>query len=127
MEAFRIIAERRINQAISDGSLTFEQWKDKPLVLEDDSFVPAELKMAYKLLKNSGYLPQEIVDRKEVQRLEELIASTEDEHVRLQQMRKLNVLLMKMDSQRGRPVNVEGQRDYYARIVEKVELHKETG
>ncbi len=127
MEAFRIIAERRINQAISDGSLTFEQWKDKPLVLEDDSFVPAELKMAYKLLKNSGYLPQEIVDRKEVQRLEELIASTEDEHVRLQQMRKLDVLLMKMDSQRGRPVNVEAQRDYYARIVEKVELNKETG
>ncbi len=124
MEAFRIIAERRINQAISDGSLTFDQWKDKPLVLEDDSFVPAELKMAYKLLKNSGYLPQEIMDRKEVQRLEELIASSEDAHDRLKQMRKLDVLLMKMERCCGRTVNLQSQEEYYTRVVEKVELHK---
>ncbi|MEN8257824.1 MAG: DnaJ family domain-containing protein [Thermodesulfobacteriota bacterium] len=124
MEAFRIIAERRINQAISEGSLTFEQWKDKPLALDDDSFVPADLQMAYKILKNSGYVPQEILDRKEVQRLEELIASSEDEHVRLQQMRKLNVLLMKMESRGGRSVNLQAQEEYYGRIVEKVELNK---
>lgn len=126
MEAFRIIAERRINQAISDGSLTFEQWKDVPLVLEDDSFVPPDLKMAYKVLKNSGHLPQEIVDRREVQRLEELIASSEDEHIRLQQMRKLEVLLMKMECRRDRPLNLQAHVNYYARVVEKVELKKKT-
>ena len=124
MEAFRIIAERRINQAISDGSLTFEQWKDKPLALDDDSFVPADLKMAYKILKNSGHVPQEILDRKEVQRLEELIASSDDEYTRLQQMRKLDVLLMKMESKGDRPVNLQRQDEYYSRIVEKVELKK---
>ncbi len=124
MEAFRIIAERRINQAISEGSLTFEQWKDKPLVLEDDSFVPADLKMAYKILKNSGHVPQEIIDRKEVQRLEELIASSKDEHTRLQQMRKLDVLLMKMESSRGKAFNLQNQDEYYARVVEKVEVKK---
>lgn len=122
MEAFRIIAERRINQAIAEGSLSFDQWKDVPLVLEDDSFVPADLKMAYKILKNSGHVPQEILDRKEVQRLEELIASCEDEHVRLQQMRKLSVLLTRMEARGGRAINLEAQEEYYARVVERVEV-----
>ncbi|PLX49525.1 MAG: DUF1992 domain-containing protein [Desulfobulbaceae bacterium] len=124
MEAFRLIAERRLNQAIADGTLTFHQWKDVPLVLEDDSFVPADLKMAYKILKNSGHLPQEVLDRREVQRLEELIATCEDEHVRLRQMRKLSLLLTRMEARGSRPVNLEASRDYYAKVVERVEVKR---
>lgn len=124
MEAFRLIAERRLNQAIADGTLTFHQWEDVPLVLEDDSFVPADLKMAYKILKNSGHLPQEVLDRREVRRLEELIAACEDEHVRLRQMRKLSLLLTRMEVRGSRPVNLEASRDYYAKVVERVEVKR---
>lgn len=124
MEAFRLIAERRLNQAIADGTLTFHQWKDVPLILEDDSFVPADLRMAYKILKNSGHLPQEVLDRREVQRLEELIAACEDEHVRLRQMRKLSLLLTRMEARGSRPVNLEASRDYYAKVVERVEVKR---
>ena len=100
------IAEQRISLAIEEGSLSFEKWKNKPLRLEDDHFVPADLKMAYKMLKNSGYLPPEIEDKKEIQRIEDLIAHTEDEHVRLKQMKKLNLMLMKVDARRKTPKNI---------------------
>ena len=125
MESFRIIAERRISQAIEDGSLSFEQWQDKPLPEDDDYLIPDDLKLAYKMLKNGGFLPPEVEIRKEVNRIEELIAATEDEHVRLKQMRKLNLLLIKLDSQRNRPSSISEQEEYYRKIVERVSLHSE--
>ncbi len=125
MESFRIIAERKISQAIADGSLTFEQWKNKPLPQDNDHLIPDDLKIAYKILKNAGYLPPEIELKKEVKRIEELIASTEDEHVRLKQMRKLNLLLIKLDFNRQRPAAIDEQEEYYAKIVERITLHSE--
>lgn len=123
MDPFSRIAEQRISKAIDDGSLEFSRWKNKPLPKDDDSSVPAEFKLAYKVLKNAGYLPPELEDKKEVKRLEELINSTDDEHVRVKQMRKLSVLLARIESRRGRPVNIELQSDYHTRIVESVTLN----
>lgn len=120
------IAEQRISKAIEEGSLSFEKWKNKPLSLEDDHFVPDDLKIAYKMLKNSGYLPPEIEEKKEIQRIEDLIAQTEDVHVRLKQMKKLNLLLMKVDARRGKPQNITLQDEYYSKIVERVSLHSQS-
>lgn len=114
------IAERRIAQAIEDGTLQTDSWKNKPLPLDNDSFVPDDLKMAYKILKNSGFVPPEVETRKEIQKLEDLISHTEDEHQRVKQLKKLNVLLMKLDNHRSRPSSIEHDEEYYRRIVEKV-------
>lgn len=123
MDPLSFIAEQKIAQAMQERDLNSPKWKNKPLPLEDDRFVPDDLKMAYKILKNSGYLPPEIEDRKEVKKLEDLIACTEDEHERLKQMKKLNVLLMKIDAQRSSPVNIAGQNEYYQKVVERITLH----
>jgi len=119
-EALQTIAERRIAQALKDGTLKTDGWKNKPLPLDDDSFVPDDLKMAYKILKNSGYVPPEVETRKEIQRLEDLIAKSEDCHQRVKQMKKLNVLMMKLDAQRNRPSSIEHDDEYYRKIVEKI-------
>jgi hypothetical protein len=123
MDPLSFIAEQKIAQALQERDLNSPKWKNKPLPLDDDRFVPDDLKMAYKILKNSGYLPPEIEERKEVKRLEDLIACTEDEHERLKQMKKLNVLLMKIDEHRSSPVNIADRQDYYQKIVERITLH----
>lgn len=120
MDSIAFIAEQKILKALENGDLNSPNWKNKPLPLEDNRFVPDDLKMAYKILKNSGYLPPEIEDRKEVKRLEDLIAKTEDEHLRLKQMKKLSVLLMKIDARRGSISNIAHQDDYYRKVVERV-------
>ena len=120
--ALYAIAERRIAQAIEDGTLQTDRWRNKPLPLDDDSFVPNDLKMAYKILKNSGFVPPEIETRKDIHKLEDLIKQTEDEHQRVKQMKKLSVLLMKLDSQRSAPSSIETDDEYYRKIVEKVSL-----
>ena len=117
------IAERKISQAIEDGSLDFARWKNVPLPEDDDPLVPDDLRIAYKMLKNAGYLPPEIEAKKEIQTLEELISRTEDEHVRLKQMKKLNVLLMKMEASRKTPTNLAAQDDYYRKVVERISLN----
>jgi hypothetical protein len=123
LNALTAIAERRIAQAIADGTLSTEGWKNKPLPLEDENrFVPDDLKMAYKILKNSGYVPPEVETRKEVNRLEDLISRTEDSHQRLKQMKKLNVLLMKLDAQRNGVASIENDDRYYRKIVENTSV-----
>ena len=119
------IAEQKIAQAIEDGTLQTDSWKNKPLPLDDDSFVPNDLKMAYKILKNSGFVPPEVETRKDIHKLEDLIRNTEDEHERVKQMKKLNVLLMKLDSQRNFTSSIDQDEEYYRRIVEKVTIRSD--
>jgi hypothetical protein len=123
MDSLAFIAEQKIAQAMQERDLNSPRWKNRPLPLEDDRFVPDDLKMAYKILKNSGYLPPEIEDRKEVKRIEDLIAATEDEHERLKQMKKLNVLMMKIDARRSFSSSISEQQDYYQKVVERISLH----
>jgi hypothetical protein len=126
MDPLAFIAEQKILEAMRERDLNSPKWKNKPLPLEDDRLVPDDLKMAYKILKNSGYLPPEIEERKEVKKLEDLISRTEDEHERLKQMKKLNVLLMKVDARRPLSSNITSQHDYYRKVVEKITLHSKS-
>lgn len=122
MDFLASIAEQKILKAMEEGDLNSSQWKNKPLPLEDDHLVPEDLKIAYKMLKNSGYLPPELEDRKEIKRVEDLIASTEDEHERLRQMKKLSVLLMKVEEKRAFSSNIALQDDYYRKVVERISV-----
>ena len=124
IQALQRIAEQRIAKAIEDGTLKVEGWKNRPLPLDDDSFVPDDMKMAYKILKNSGYVPPEVETRKEIQKLEDLIVKTEDSHQRVKQMKKLDLLMRKIDSQRSRPSSIEHDDAYYRKIVERIDRAK---
>lgn len=127
MDSLAFIAEQRIAEAMREKDLNSPKWKNKPLPLEDDRFVPEDLKMAYKILKNSGYLPPEIEERKEIKKLEDLIACTEDEHERLKQMKKLNVLLMKVDAKRPNSSSISSQNEYYRKVVERITVRSKAG
>ena len=73
MDAISIIAEQRIREACERGAFDSLPGAGKPLELEDDSHIPEDLRMAYKLLKNAGYVPEEVLDRKEAQSIVEVV------------------------------------------------------
>lgn len=54
--AIALVAENRIQAAYEEGAFDHLPGKGQPLPLEDDSHLPPELRMAYKILKNSGHL-----------------------------------------------------------------------
>jgi len=124
LEAIRLIAERRICEAIEKGQLDNEEWRNRPLPMTNDNLVPEELRMAHKILKNAGYLPPEIETKKEIQQIEDLLVSTEDEHMRVKQIKKLNYLVMKLNFIKGDVVNIESQEKYYRQVVERISAKK---
>ncbi|TBL67942.1 DUF1992 domain-containing protein [Hafnia alvei] len=73
-------AERHISSALKRGELDNLSGEGKPLQLDDDSHVPADLRAGYRLLKNAGCLPPEIEQRKEAATLASLLRGLSREH-----------------------------------------------
>jgi hypothetical protein len=126
LEAIRLIAERKISEAIQQGQLNIESWRNRPLPMTSDSMIPEELRMAYKVLKNGGYLPPEIETKKEIQQLEDLLSTCDDEHIRVKQIKKLNCLILKLNTMKGDTVNLESQEEYYRKVVERIKVNTST-
>ncbi len=85
MELLASIAERRILEAIARGELDNLSLKGQPIAAEDFSDIPEELRMGFKILKNAGFLPEELQLRRELTTLRDLLDACRDpdEGVRL--------------------------------------------
>ena len=121
---FEIIAERRIKQAMEEGAFENLEGKGKPLVFEDDSMIPPDLRMAYKILKNAGFVPPAVQNEKEIQQAIDLLGDLEDEKERYTQVTKLNIMITKGNMMRQRPIYLEADQVYYRKIVEKVKINR---
>lgn len=116
------IAEQRIEESMRRGEFDNLEGKGKKIVFEDDSMVPEDLRMAYKMLKNAGYVPEEFLEDKEIVTATELLAAATDEQERYRQMQKLNLLVLKVNARRRRPVNLEKEQVYYQKVVERISV-----
>jgi hypothetical protein len=67
------LAERRIEEAIARGELADLPGAGRPLELDDDRLVPQDLRLAYRILKNAGYVPPEVDELREISQLERLV------------------------------------------------------
>lgn len=118
--AFKDIVERRIQECMANGDLDNLPGQGKPLELEDDSNIPEDLRMAYKILKNADCLPPEVELRKDIRALKDLLDSIPDEQEKLSQIRRINFKIMKLNSMgRGSPL-FEEHEVYYRKVVEKL-------
>lgn len=121
---FDKIADERIREAINRGEFENLSGKGQPLDLEDDSHLPADLRMAYKILKNADCLPPELELRKEIKTTEALLAGIKDTQEKYKQMKKLNYLIMKLNMVRPVSPLLEEQQVYYDKIVDKIGTKK---
>ena len=116
---FEKLAEERIRKAAERGDFEDLPGKGEPLQLEDDSNVPDELRLAYKVLKNAGYTPPEIQAQKELVQIEDLLANAPDEKTRYQALKRLNYLTMKLSNLRPNS-GLFKDNDYSDRVVERL-------
>lgn len=123
MDIFSVIAEQRIKEAQERGEFDNLSGMGKPLDLEDDSHVPEDLRMAYKLLRNAGYVPPEVAERKEIESILDILETCEDEHKKVSQIRKLDALLFRMQN-RARSAALLEHDEYYRKIVSRITVLK---
>ncbi len=119
MDIFRKIAERKIQEAMEEGMFDDLQGKGKPLVFEDETWIPEDLRVAYRVLKNSGHVPPELELRKEIVTLRNFIDTLDDDKERLKKLRELNFKIIKLNMIRKKPLNLEEFPQYENRIIEK--------
>jgi hypothetical protein len=119
MICFQRIAERRIVEAIREGAFRNLPGAGRPLELEDDSHIPEDLRVAYKILKNAGFVPKEVVLRKEIMQAEDLLAGMEDTKVKYRHLKKLNFLIMKLNMLRKTHTGMEKSQHYEKKLAER--------
>lgn len=69
------LAEQRIEESMRNGEFENLPGHGKPLELEDLSGVPEDLRMSFKIMKNAGLLPEEVMLYSECATLEKLLAA----------------------------------------------------
>ncbi|HZV97826.1 MAG TPA: DnaJ family domain-containing protein [Methylophilaceae bacterium] len=118
MHAFESIAEQRISEAVARGEFDHLPGQGQPLNLDEDLLVPQDLRMAYRILKNAGYVPPEVHTLNEIGALERLVQSLDHGAERDRALRKLRLLSMQLGELRGGSLQLES--DYYDRLVQRL-------
>jgi hypothetical protein len=116
---FEKIVEERILIAQRKGDFDNLEGAGKPLNLDELAGVPEELKLSYKILKNANCLPPEIEIKKEICKTEDLLAGMEDTAEKYKVMKKLNFLIMKLNTTRKSSIEFEMPEKYFSNLVER--------
>ncbi|WP_053361582.1 DnaJ family domain-containing protein [Bacillus sp. FJAT-27251] len=123
MDFAMIVSEEKIKKAYKDGELERLPGYGKPLMLDDVSGIPEDLRMAYRLMKNAGYAPEENALRQEVMTIENLIRNCQDPEEIEGLNRKLSEKLLRYNglmSKRGAHTNSAVFKNYRKKIENKL-------
>ena len=120
MFAFQRIVEKRIKEAQKRGAFDDLPGSGEPLEFEDDSHIPEDLRLAYKILKNADCLPPELILKKEIRRMEDMLVNVPDERERCRLIKSINYKIMKLNMTRNRPPLLEETQIYYDKLVDKM-------
>lgn len=118
--AYHKLVEEKIQEAIRRGDFDNLPGCGEPLQLVDDSHLPDDLRLAYKVLKNADCLPPELQLRKDIRQTEELLAGIQDTQEKYRQMKKLNFMIMKLNMMRPVSPLLEENQHYYEKVVDKI-------
>jgi hypothetical protein len=121
---FDRIIEERIRRAQQKGKFEDLEGTGKPLKFEKDGHVAGELRLAYKILKNADCLPPEIQLKNEIKRTEDLLSGMEDTAEKYRTLKKLNFLIMKLNSLGNLPIDLEMPQKYSVKVLERMEASR---
>lgn len=118
--AIQFIAEKRIEEAMAQGEFDNLPGKGRPLDLEDDTFVPEDLRMAYKILRNANCLAPELEERKTINHILDLLENCSDEKERLAGMQKARFLVERSRIRYRRHIRLEEDDPYYSQVIQRL-------
>ncbi len=114
------IAERRIREAQQRGDFDDLPGSGAPLDLADDALVPEDLRAAFRVLKNAGFLPPQLEAHREIREIEQLLQGIENENERARLHSRINFLLNRTAAGR-RHGDLRVAEAYLERIADRLE------
>lgn len=114
------IAERKIREAMAEGAFHDSPLQGKRLAFDTNPYVPGELRVAYKLLKDAGFLPEEMELRKQIWSLRDLLRTIEDEEERCRISRRINDRVLRLNLLWKRSFTNEDRQVYAGKLNKKL-------
>lgn len=118
---FEKIIESRIKKAQREGAFENLPGSGQPLQLEDDGHIPEDLRMAHKVLKNADCLPPEVQLRKDIRTTEDLLAGMTDTVQKYHTIKKLNFLILRLNTMRDANASFDVPQRYFGELVERLQ------
>ena len=121
---FEKLIEQRINDAKQKGAFDNLPGTGKPLDLEENCNIHEDLRLAYKILKNADCIPPELEVRKEIKKTEDLLETMEDTHEKYRILKRLNFLIMKLNTMRKGSVEFDVPQKYKPKLADALSVKK---
>ena len=119
LPGFDQLVENRITEAIARGEFDDLPGAGKPLELDDDALVPAEDRMAFRILKNAGCVPPEVERFAEVERLLAMLGCDDPTEGDGRAARRLQALVMQLEAEGKTATATRAWRDYEAVLARR--------
>jgi hypothetical protein len=128
LAAIAFVAERKIEEAIAEGKLDKLPGAGKPILLEDLSHIPPEMRMAYTILRASSHLEEAIPPERLPPRMDDLLSAVPEEQRVYGKMRRLKLMLARvrksekktLPEQTGKPRADAEKSPYLEKLVGKI-------
>jgi hypothetical protein len=120
MFGFQKIIEKRIKEAQERGEFDDLPGRGEPLKIEDDSHIPEDLRLAYKVLKNANCLPPELELKKEIRQIEDMLEHIPDEKEKYRQIKRINYKIMQLNMLGKKAPLLEEKQIYYKKFLDKL-------
>jgi hypothetical protein len=119
MFVFQKIIEKRILEAQKKGDFDDLPGSGEPVSIEDDSHVPEDLRLTYKILKNANCVPPEVQLRKDIRKMEDMLEGMSDEKEKYRHIKRINFKIMQLNMM-GKASPLLGDTElYYNKVLEK--------
>jgi len=119
MFVFQKIIEKRILEAQKKGEFDDLPGSGEPISVEDDSHVPEDLRLTYKILKNANCVPPEVQLRKDIRKMEDMLEGMSDEKEKYRHIKRINFKIMQLNMM-GKASPLLGDTElYYNKVLEK--------
>jgi hypothetical protein len=113
------LAEEKIRQAIARGELSNLKGSGKPIPEDENiKLVAPEMRLAYRILKNAGYVPEEVGLRREIEDLRQLLNASDIDNEVSGQAARLRVLIQRLGEIRGGNLAVQNQ--YFSNMARQL-------
>lgn len=120
MDPIDVLIEKKLEAAEAAGAFRNLPGSGKPLPPDDTARVPNELRAGYRILRDAGYLPEELELRKEAVSLNDLLAACKDAEQRVELRRRRSAVLLRYEmliERQARSSSHRGALADYAAVV----------
>ena len=116
MNIMERIAEVKIREALERGDFNNLENAGKPLIFEDETWIPEDVRLTYRVLRNAGCVPPELELHRDIVTMKSLLGTIDDDAERIKKLRELNFKMLRFNVMRKRPLNLQDFPEYEEKV-----------